>query len=167
MADSVDYTEELEKLAKEIPEGINMEEFVANVSKLAAEFYKNQRGKPVEIQVVLLLVFLLIPISLIPTGTTVSRQPVNGLLGQIGLYARRPVRCVPLIATHRCLRLAWSREHALWIPQQWVCVMFPDEFRLSLQSDSHRIFIWRAPGTRYHQENVIERHHFGCAGLLV
>ncbi|GFR19492.1 hypothetical protein TNCT_179451 [Trichonephila clavata] len=65
MADSVDYTEELEKLAKEIPEGINMEEFVANVSKLAAEFVKNQRGKPIEIQVVLLLVFLLIPISLI------------------------------------------------------------------------------------------------------
>ncbi|GFY19143.1 transposable element Tcb1 transposase [Trichonephila clavipes] len=36
----------------------------------------------------------------------------------IGLYARRPVRCVPLTASHCRLRLTWSREHALWTPQQ-------------------------------------------------
>ncbi|GFX05565.1 HTH_Tnp_Tc3_2 domain-containing protein [Trichonephila clavipes] len=34
------------------------------------------------------------------TGTTVSRQTVYRSLGHIGLYARRPVRCVPLTATH-------------------------------------------------------------------
>ncbi|GFV15325.1 transposable element Tcb1 transposase [Trichonephila clavipes] len=34
------------------------------------------------------------------TGTTVSRQIVYRHLGHIGLYARRPVRCVPLTATH-------------------------------------------------------------------
>ncbi|GFV16785.1 transposable element Tcb1 transposase [Trichonephila clavipes] len=39
-------------------------------------------------------------------------------LRHIGLYARRPVRCVPLTATHRRLRLTWSREHTLWTPQQ-------------------------------------------------
>ncbi|KFM67241.1 Transposable element Tcb1 transposase, partial [Stegodyphus mimosarum] len=88
-------------------------------------------------------------------------------LGQIGLYARRPVRCVPLTATHCRLRLAWSREHALWTPQQWACVMFSDESRLSLQSDSRRNFIWRVPDTRYHQENIIERHRYGGAGVLV
>ncbi|GFW81065.1 HTH_Tnp_Tc3_2 domain-containing protein [Trichonephila clavipes] len=57
-------------------------------------------------------------------GTTVSRQTVYRRLGYIGLYARRPVRWVPLIATHCRLRLTWSREHALWTPQQWSCVMF-------------------------------------------
>ncbi|GBO03549.1 Cubilin, partial [Araneus ventricosus] len=62
---------------------------------------------------------------------------------------------------------AWSREHALWTPQQWSCVMFSDESRFSLQSDSRRTFIWRAPGTRYHQENTIERHRYGGAGWLV
>ncbi|GBN07749.1 Transposable element Tcb1 transposase [Araneus ventricosus] len=101
------------------------------------------------------------------TGTTVSRQTVYRRLGHIGLYARRPVRCVPLTATHCRLRLAWSREHALWTPQQWSCVMFSDESRFSLQSDSRRTFIWRAPGTRYHQENTIERHRYGGAGWLV
>ncbi|KFM58912.1 Transposable element Tcb1 transposase, partial [Stegodyphus mimosarum] len=59
------------------------------------------------------------------TGTTISRQTVYRRLGQIGLYAHRPVRCVPLTATHCRLRLAWSREHILWTPQQWACVMFP------------------------------------------
>ncbi|GFX68505.1 HTH_Tnp_Tc3_2 domain-containing protein [Trichonephila clavipes] len=97
------------------------------------------------------------------TGTTVSRQTVYRRLGHIGLYARRPVRCVPLTATHCRLRLAWSREHALWTPQQWSCVMFSGESRFSLQSDSRRTLIWRAPSTRHHQENTIERHHYGGA----
>ncbi|GFW64704.1 transposable element Tcb1 transposase [Trichonephila clavipes] len=90
------------------------------------------------------------------TGTTVSRQTVYRRLRHNGLYARRPVRCVPLIATHCHLRLTWSREHALWTPQQWSCVMFSNEYRFSLQSDSHRTLIWRAPGTHYHQENTME-----------
>ncbi|GFT38761.1 transposable element Tcb1 transposase [Trichonephila clavipes] len=51
--------------------------------------------------------------------------------------------------------------------KQWSCVMFSDEFRFSLWSDSHRISIWRAPGTRYHQENTNERHRYGGAGWLV
>ncbi|GFW43398.1 transposable element Tcb2 transposase [Trichonephila clavipes] len=87
-------------------------------------------------------------------------------LGDIGLYASRPVRCVPLTATHCRVRLTWSREHALWTLQQWYFVMFSDESNFSLQSDSHRTLIWRAPGTRYHQENTIERHRYGGAGWL-
>ncbi|GFV60822.1 transposable element Tcb1 transposase [Trichonephila clavipes] len=99
------------------------------------------------------------------TAMTVSRQTVYRRLGHI--YARRPVRCVPLTATHCRLRLTWSREHALWTPQQWSCVMLSDEFRFSLQSDSRRTLIWRAPGTRYPQEKTIERHRYGGAGWLV
>ncbi|GFY30953.1 transposable element Tc1 transposase [Trichonephila clavipes] len=101
------------------------------------------------------------------TGTTVSRQTVYRRLGHIGLYAHKPVRCVSLTATHCRLRLTWSREHALWTPQQWSCVMFSDESRFSLQSNSRRTLIWRAPSTRYHQENTIERHRYGAAGWLV
>ncbi|GFW91204.1 transposable element Tcb1 transposase [Trichonephila clavipes] len=101
------------------------------------------------------------------TGTAVSRQTVCRRLGHIGLYARRPVRCVPLTATHSHLRLTWSREHALWTPQQWSCVMFSDDSRFSLQSDSRRTLIWRVPGTCYHQENTIERHRYSGAGWLV
>ncbi|GFT60598.1 HTH_Tnp_Tc3_2 domain-containing protein [Trichonephila clavipes] len=42
------------------------------------------------------------------TCTTVSRQTVYRRLGHIGLYAHRPVRCVPHTATHCHLRLTWS-----------------------------------------------------------
>ncbi|GFW01105.1 transposable element Tcb1 transposase [Trichonephila clavipes] len=98
------------------------------------------------------------------TGTTVSRQTMYRRLGHIGLYARRPVRCVPLTATHCRLRLTRSREHALWTPQLWSYVMFSVESRFRLQSDLRRTLIWRAPGTRYNQENTIERHRYGSAG---
>ncbi|GFY16347.1 transposable element Tc3 transposase [Trichonephila clavipes] len=45
--------------------------------------------------------------------------------------------------------------------------MFSDESRFSLQSDSRRTLIWRAPSTRYHQENTIERHRYGGVGRLI
>ncbi|GFX66020.1 hypothetical protein TNCV_14411 [Trichonephila clavipes] len=32
---------------------------------------------------------------------------------------------------------------------RWATVLFTDEFRFSLNSDSHRTFIWREPRTRY------------------
>ncbi|GFT19721.1 DDE_3 domain-containing protein [Trichonephila clavipes] len=78
-----------------------------------------------------------------------------------------PVRRVPLTATQYRLRLNWSGEHALWNPQQWSCVMFSDESRFNLQSDSRRTLIWSAQGTRYHQESTIERHRYSGAGWLV
>ncbi|GFU81781.1 transposable element Tcb2 transposase [Trichonephila clavipes] len=69
------------------------------------------------------------------TSTTVSRQTVYKRLGHIGLYARRPARCVPLTATHCHLRLTWSRRVPLWTPQQWFCVMFSDESRFKCNND--------------------------------
>ncbi|GFV33686.1 transposable element Tcb2 transposase [Trichonephila clavipes] len=45
--------------------------------------------------------------------------------------------------------------------------MFSDESRFSLQSDSRRTLIRIAPGTRYYQENTIERYRYGGAGWLV
>ncbi|GFW76384.1 transposable element Tcb2 transposase [Trichonephila clavipes] len=100
-------------------------------------------------------------------GTTVLRQTVYRHIGKIGLCARRPITCVPLTVTHCCLRLAWSREHVLWTRQKWAYVMVSDESKFSFQSGSHRTVIWKAPGTHYHQENIIERHSLGGSGLLI
>ncbi|GFY35488.1 transposable element Tcb2 transposase [Trichonephila clavipes] len=47
------------------------------------------------------------------------------------------------------------------------CGVFSDESRFSLQSDSRRTLIWRASGTRYHQENTIERYRYGGVGCFV
>ncbi|GFV53009.1 transposable element Tcb1 transposase [Trichonephila clavipes] len=100
-------------------------------------------------------------------STIVSRQTVYRRLGQIDLYARRFVRCVPLTASHCHLWVACIGEHALWTQQHWACVMFSNESRFTLQSDSHRIFKGRAPDIRYHQQNITVRHRFVGAGLLV
>ncbi|GFV20381.1 transposable element Tcb1 transposase [Trichonephila clavipes] len=70
------------------------------------------------------------------TGTTVSWKTVYRSLWHIGLYARRPVRCVPITETLCHLRLTFSRELALWTPQQWSCVMFSDESRTDLHVQS-------------------------------
>ncbi|GFV62958.1 transposable element Tcb1 transposase [Trichonephila clavipes] len=75
------------------------------------------------------------------TGTAVSRRTVYRCLGHIGLHACRPVRYVPLSGTHCRLRFTWSRTHALWTPQQWSCVMFSDESRFFLRSESRRTLI--------------------------
>ncbi|GFX33601.1 transposable element Tcb1 transposase [Trichonephila clavipes] len=93
-------------------------------------------------------------------GNNSKMMSVYRRLGYIGLHARSPLRCVPLTPTHFPLRLTCSREHALWTPQQWSCVMSSVESRFSLQSYSRRTLIWRATGTRYHQENTIVRHRY-------
>ncbi|GFT67797.1 transposable element Tcb2 transposase [Trichonephila clavipes] len=78
-------------------------------------------------------------------GRPISRFTVARRLHGGGLFARRPVRCVPLTPAHR-------RRH---------------ESRFSLSSDSHRILIWRERGSRNHLSNIIERDRYGGRGVLV
>lgn len=99
--------------------------------------------------------------------TRVSRQTVYRRLNEGGLYARRPMICIPLTPSHRRDRLTWCREHQPWTQDQWANVLFSDESRFSLQSDSRRVLIWREPGTRYHPSNIRERDRYGGGGLLV
>ncbi|GFW68824.1 transposable element Tcb1 transposase [Trichonephila clavipes] len=48
------------------------------------------------------------------TGRQVSRFTVARRLHKGGLFARRPVRCLPLKVDHRRHRLQWCREHKNW-----------------------------------------------------
>ncbi|GFV46498.1 hypothetical protein TNCV_3233851 [Trichonephila clavipes] len=57
----------------------------------------------------------------------ISRKTVARRLRGGGLYARRPVVCVPLTRQHRTARLQWCREHHNWTEQDWACVLFSDE----------------------------------------
>ncbi|GFV01730.1 hypothetical protein TNCV_3261431 [Trichonephila clavipes] len=43
-----------------------------------------------------------------------------------GLFARRPVRCVPLTPAHRRRRSLWCREHRNWRDNEWGRVLFTD-----------------------------------------
>ncbi|GFT86317.1 transposable element Tcb1 transposase [Trichonephila clavipes] len=71
------------------------------------------------------------------TGRPISRFTVARRLHGGGLFARRPVRCVPLTPAHRRRRSLWCREHRNWRDNEWERVLFTDESRFSLSSDSH------------------------------
>ncbi|GFV32267.1 transposable element Tcb2 transposase [Trichonephila clavipes] len=101
------------------------------------------------------------------TGRPISRFTVARRLHGGGLFARRPVRCVPLTPAHRRRRFLWCREHWNWRDNEWGRVLFTDESRFSLSSDSHRILIWRERGSRNHPPNIIERDRYGGRGVLV
>ncbi|GFW69952.1 HTH_Tnp_Tc3_2 domain-containing protein [Trichonephila clavipes] len=107
------------------------------------------------------------------SGKQISRKTVARRLRGGGLYARRPVVCVPLTRQHRTARLQWCREHHNWTEQDWACVLFSDESRFSLSSDCRRQLIWRESGTAYRPENIQEKDRYPtcsimvCAGIMI
>ncbi|GBO36433.1 Transposable element Tcb1 transposase [Araneus ventricosus] len=97
-----------------------------------------------------------------PISQTVSHRLHAG-----GLFARRPVVCVPLPPAHVRARLHWAREHSSWTPEQWGHALFIDESRFNIHNDSRMPMIWRESGTRYRAPNIVERDHYKGGGLLV
>ncbi|GFW40095.1 transposable element Tcb2 transposase [Trichonephila clavipes] len=84
------------------------------------------------------------------TGRPISRFTVARRLHGGGLFARRPVRCVPLTPAHRRRRSLCCREHRNWRDNEWGRVLFTDESRFSLSPS-----------------NIIERDRYGGRGVLV
>ncbi|GFV97633.1 transposable element Tcb2 transposase [Trichonephila clavipes] len=101
------------------------------------------------------------------SGKQISRKTVARRLREGGLYARRPVVCVPLTRQHRTARLQWCREHHNWTEQDWACVLFSDESRFSLSSDCRCQLIWRESGTAYCPENIQEKDRYTTCSIKV
>ncbi|GFW58076.1 dual specificity tyrosine-phosphorylation-regulated kinase 2 [Trichonephila clavipes] len=97
----------------------------------------------------------------------ISRKTVTRRLRGGGLYARRPVVCVPLTRQHRTARLQWGREHHNWTEQDWACLLFSDESRFSLSLDCRRQLIWRESGTAYRPENIQEKDRYPTCSIMV
>ncbi|GFV01820.1 transposable element Tcb2 transposase [Trichonephila clavipes] len=66
------------------------------------------------------------------TGRPISRFTVARRLHGGGLFARRPVRCVPLTPAHQRRRSLWCRKHRIWRDNEWGRVLFTDDSRFSL-----------------------------------
>lgn len=101
------------------------------------------------------------------TGKRISRKTVARRLHEGGLYARRPVVCIPLSRRHRTARLQWCHQHRTWTVNDWSAVLFSDESRYSLTSDSRRQLIWRDSGTAYCPENIQERDRYPTCSVMV
>ncbi|GFX01466.1 transposable element Tcb2 transposase [Trichonephila clavipes] len=70
------------------------------------------------------------------TGRPISRFTVARRLHGGGLFARCPVRCVPLTPAHRRRRSLWCREHRNWRDNEWGRVLFTDEYSLLIAYSS-------------------------------
>lgn len=101
------------------------------------------------------------------TGTRISRSTAARRLNEVGLYARKPMVCVPLTPASKGARLNWCRRHVQWSQEDWARVLFTDESRYSLNSDSRRVLIWREEGTRNLPSLVREISRFRDRGLMV
>ncbi|GFX95822.1 hypothetical protein TNCV_2084021 [Trichonephila clavipes] len=53
------------------------------------------------------------------------------------------------------------------VPEMFSAMTAMNAEVFSWQPDSRRTFLCRVPGTRYHEESIIERHRISGAGLLV
>ncbi|GFV65678.1 transposable element Tcb2 transposase [Trichonephila clavipes] len=100
------------------------------------------------------------------SGKQISRKTVARRLRGGGLYARRPVVCVPLTRQHRTACLQWCREHHNWTEQDWACVLFSEESRFSLSSDCRRQLIRRESGTAYRPENIQEKDRYPTCSIM-
>lgn len=79
------------------------------------------------------------------TGARISLATIRRRIFESGLRCRRPIRVPQLQHRHRLHRLQWSQEH-IQLPQQfWNTVLFSDETRICVNSDSRRIRVWREP----------------------
>ncbi|GFS52983.1 transposable element Tc3 transposase [Trichonephila clavipes] len=90
----------------------------------------------------------------------ISRKTVARRLRGGGLYARRPVVCVPLTRHHRTDRLQWCREH-----HNWTWAYYSQKSRFSL----HRIVdanFWRESGT-FRPENIQEKDRYPTCSIMV
>ncbi|KFM63642.1 Transposable element Tcb2 transposase, partial [Stegodyphus mimosarum] len=103
----------------------------------------------------------------VATGIRISRQTVYRRLNHASLYARRPPVSIPLTSAQKRARLNWSLKHQHWSVGEWANVMFSDESRFNLRTDSRRVTIWRERGTRFEPRNMSERHHFPSRRVMV
>ncbi|GFX22174.1 transposable element Tc1 transposase [Trichonephila clavipes] len=83
-----------------------------------------------------------------------------------GLYARRPMVCIPLTPRHRVARRRWAAEHRDWEQHDWSQVLFTDESRFCLECDTRPVLVWRDRGTRNNPAFVRERSQYRRAGWM-
>ncbi|GFU30493.1 transposable element Tcb2 transposase [Trichonephila clavipes] len=104
---------------------------------------------------------------LLATGRRVSSQTVRNRLHEGGLYACKPMVCIPLTPRPRAARRRWAAEHRDWEQHDWSQVLFTDESLFSLECDTRRVLVWRDRGTRNNPAFVRERSQYRRAGWMV
>ncbi|UYV70802.1 K02A2.6-like [Cordylochernes scorpioides] len=92
---------------------------------------------------------------------TISRRLVAN-----GLHSCRPLRRLSLTPPNRRQRLEWCRARSTWMTE-WHRVVFSDESRFCLSSDSRRVRVWRRRGERSNPAAIVERPTVRQRGIMV
>ncbi|UYV73459.1 CUL1 [Cordylochernes scorpioides] len=95
------------------------------------------------------------------SARTISRRLVAN-----GLHSCRPLRRLPLTPPNRRQRLEWCRARSTWMTE-WHRVVFSDESRFCLSSDSRRVHVWRRRGERSNPAAIVERPTVRQRGIMV
>ncbi|UYV83083.1 hypothetical protein LAZ67_22002145 [Cordylochernes scorpioides] len=97
---------------------------------------------------------------------SISTRTISRRLVANGLHSCRPLRRLPLTPPNKGQRLEWCRARSTWMTE-WHRVVFSDEFRFCLSSDSRRVRVWRRRGERSNPAAIVERPTVRQRGIMV
>ncbi|UYV69821.1 Transposase, partial [Cordylochernes scorpioides] len=97
---------------------------------------------------------------------SISTRTISRRLVDNGLHSCRPLRRLPLTPPNRRQRLEWCRARSTWMTE-WHRVVFSDESRFCLSSDSRRVRVWRRRGERSNPAAIVERPTVRQRGIMV
>ncbi|UYV75414.1 hypothetical protein LAZ67_13000185, partial [Cordylochernes scorpioides] len=97
---------------------------------------------------------------------SISTRTISRRLVANGLHSCRPLRRLPLTPPNRRQRLEWCRARSTWMTE-WHRVVFSDESRFCLSSDSRRVRVWRRRGERFNPAAIVERPTVRQRGIMV
>lgn len=100
-------------------------------------------------------------------GRRLSTQTVRNRLHEGRMRSRQPATGPVLTVQHRVARLEFAREHQNWGLANWRGVLFTDESRFTVSTCDRRVRVWRVPGERYLEENVVRHDRFGGGSVMV
>ncbi|UYV66799.1 hypothetical protein LAZ67_4002882 [Cordylochernes scorpioides] len=97
---------------------------------------------------------------------SISTRTISRRLVANGLHSCRPLRRLPLTPPNRRQRLEWCRARSTWMTE-WHRVVFSDESRFCLSSDSRRVRVWRRRGERSNPAAIVERPTVRQRGIMI
>ncbi|UYV61759.1 hypothetical protein LAZ67_1006362, partial [Cordylochernes scorpioides] len=96
---------------------------------------------------------------------SISTRTISRRLVANCLHSCRPLRRLPLTPPNRRQRLVWCRARSKWMTE-WHRVVFSDESRFCLSSDSRRVRVWRRRGERSNPAAIVERPTVRQRGIM-
>ncbi|UYV62019.1 hypothetical protein LAZ67_1007512 [Cordylochernes scorpioides] len=117
------------------------------------------------LNVLLALTVVILPSNVEMASQIISRTISRRLVAN-GLHSCRPLIRLPLTPPNRRQRLEWCRARSTWMTE-WHRVVFSDESRFCLSSDSRRVRVWRRRGERSNPAAIVKRPTVRQRGIMV